>query len=113
MLYEVITAHRKRPLHVGAGGKLKVVVGNRIAVGIAGSRPLKDNVRTVGLMAQNKAEVKIVQAETWKNNQNIIKNANRLLGDVIIDHADIRMWCDSAYMYTDTNIVDAFGRVHT
>jgi len=65
-----------------------------------------------GLMAQNKAEVKIVQAETWKNNQKIVKNANRLLGDVIIDHEDIRMWCDSAYMYTDTNIVDAFGRVH-
>lgn len=65
-----------------------------------------------GLMAQKKAEVKIVQAETWKNNQKIVKNANRLLGDVIIDHEDIRMWCDSAYMYTDTNIVDAFGRVH-
>jgi lipopolysaccharide export system protein LptA len=65
-----------------------------------------------GLTAQNKAEVKIIQADTWKNNQNIVKNANRLLGNVIIDHADIRMWCDSAYMYTDTNIVDAFGRVH-
>jgi len=66
----------------------------------------------LGLMAQKKAEVKIIQAETWKNNQKIVKNANRLLGDVIIDHEDIRMWCDSAYMYTDTNIVDAFGRVH-
>ncbi|PTN06342.1 OstA-like protein [Mangrovibacterium marinum] len=69
-------------------------------------------VLPLALIAQNKAEVKIVQADSWKNNQNIIKNANRLLGDVIIDHADIRMWCDSAYMYSDTNIVDAFGHVH-
>lgn len=65
----------------------------------------------LGLLAQNKARVDIIQAETMRNNQTIVKNANRLLGDVIIDHNDIRMWCDSAYSYIGTNQVDAFGHV--
>ncbi|WP_163712054.1 OstA-like protein [Mangrovibacterium lignilyticum] len=63
-------------------------------------------------MAQNKAKVDIVQADVMRNNQAVVKNANRLLGNVIIDHNDIRMWCDSAYSYNEINMVDAFGHVH-
>ncbi|WP_372772845.1 OstA-like protein [Mangrovibacterium sp.] len=65
-----------------------------------------------GLLAQNKTRVDIIQADVMRNNQAIVKNANRLLGSVIIDHNDIRMWCDSAYSYAGSNIVDAFGHVH-
>ena len=63
-------------------------------------------------LAQNKTPVVIEQADVMQFNQHIVANAHRLLGDVIIQHNDIRMWCDSAYSYTNVNMVDAFGKVH-
>ncbi len=62
--------------------------------------------------AQNKTKVNIEQADVMQYNQKIVANANRILGNVIISHKDIRMWCDSAYSYDGENRVDAFGHVH-
>lgn len=62
--------------------------------------------------SQTKKRVDIEQADYLEFDENIVANAQRLIGDVIITHNDIRMWCDSAYSYTDTNVVDAFGHVH-
>jgi len=67
---------------------------------------------SAGTFAQARRKVNIEQADVMQFNQNIVANANRILGNVIITHNDIRMWCDSAYSYTDINMVDAFGRVH-
>ncbi len=39
-------------------------------------------------------------------------NAQRLVDSVLIRHKNILMWCDSAYTYSGTNRVDAFGHVH-
>lgn len=61
--------------------------------------------------AQEKKEVRILNAqfaESVENNQ----NAQRLVGDVEIQHKEIYMWCDTAYTFTGTNRVDAFGHVH-
>lgn len=63
-------------------------------------------------LAQTKKQVNIEQADFLEFNERIIANAQRLIGNVIITHENIRMWCDSAYSYTDTNMVDAFGHVH-
>jgi len=41
-----------------------------------------------------------------------IANAQRLLDNVIIQHENILMYCDSAYTYEGSNRVDAFGHVH-
>ena len=46
------------------------------------------------------------------NQLKTIQNAQRLVGDVKIQHEDILMWCDTAYTFTGTNRVDAFGHVH-
>ncbi len=62
--------------------------------------------------AQTKKKVNIEQADYLQFDQKIIANAQRLIGNVILSHNNIRMWCDSAYSYTDTNLVDAFGHVH-
>ena len=62
--------------------------------------------------AQTKKKVIIEQADYLQFDQKIIANAQRLIGNVILSHNNIRMWCDSAYSYTDTNLVDAFGHVH-
>ncbi|WP_423127401.1 OstA-like protein [Gaoshiqia sp. Z1-71] len=64
------------------------------------------------LYAQQKRKVDIEQADVMQFDEKIIANAHRLLGNVIIHHNNVRMWCDSAYSYTNVNMVDAFGKVH-
>lgn len=62
--------------------------------------------------AQQKKRINIDHADKMQFNKSIVANANRLIGNVKITHADIVMFCDSAYSYSDTNMVDAFGNVH-
>ena len=64
------------------------------------------------MQAQNKRKVDIEHANFLLHNEAIVANAQRLIGDVHLRHNNIQMWCDSAYSYTDTNMVDAFGHVH-
>lgn len=62
--------------------------------------------------AQERKMVEILNADSLVSNEQIAANAQRLLGSVYIRHKNILMWCDSAYTYTGTNRVDAFGNVH-
>lgn len=64
------------------------------------------------LVAQTRKRVDIEHADALLHNEAIIANAQRLIGNVEISHQNIRMWCDSAYSYTDVNMVDGFGHVH-
>lgn len=63
-------------------------------------------------LAQNKKKVDIEHADSMEYSEKVVANAQRLIGHVQIKHNNILMWCDSAYSYTDTNMVDAFGHVH-
>ncbi len=65
-----------------------------------------------GLPAQTKTRVDIEQADALLHNELIVANAQRLIGNVRIRNNNIVMWCDSAYYYTNENIVDGFGHVH-
>jgi len=65
-----------------------------------------------GLLAQTRKKVDIEQADVLLQNESVIANAQRLIGNVRIRHNTIVMWCDSAYSYTNTNVVDGFGHVH-
>jgi len=56
--------------------------------------------------------VEILGAGSLEANERIASNAQRLIDTVRIRHKNILMWCDSAYTYTGTNRVDAFGHVH-
>ncbi len=62
--------------------------------------------------AQQKKRVYIEQADYLEADEKIASNAQRLVGNVRIRHEGILMWCDSAYTYTGTNRVDAYGNVH-
>lgn len=59
-----------------------------------------------------KKKIEIERAESFEFNDKIVTNAQRIIGDVQIRHNTIVMWCDSAWSYTDRNMVDAFGHVH-
>ena len=62
--------------------------------------------------SQEKKRVDILHATELTAAENIANNAQRLIGNVNLKHEDILIWCDSAYTYTGTTRVDAFGNVH-
>ncbi|MFW5831160.1 MAG: OstA-like protein, partial [Prolixibacteraceae bacterium] len=62
--------------------------------------------------AQEKKRVDILNADFLVADDRVAKNAQRLIGNVKIRHKDMLLWADSAYTYTGTNRVDAFGNVH-
>ncbi len=62
--------------------------------------------------SQEKKRIDIEQADYWEADESIAPNAQRLVGSVRIRHKDILMRADSAYTYTGSNRVDAFGNVH-
>ncbi len=61
--------------------------------------------------SQEKKKIEILDAEYAEKVANQ-PNAQRLVNHVKIKHKSILMWCDTAYTYTGTNKVDAFGHVH-
>jgi lipopolysaccharide export system protein LptA len=62
--------------------------------------------------AQEKKKIIIEEADFLEADDKIAPNAQRLIGSPLrIRHENILMWADSAYTYTGTNRVDAFGNV--
>ena len=69
-------------------------------------------IAALNVSAQERKMIQILNAGSLVSNEQIAANAQRLLDSVHIRHKNILMWCDSAYTYTGTNRVDAFGNVH-
>ena len=59
-----------------------------------------------------KKKIEILNADFYTYDRNIIANATRLIGNVKLSHNNAILFCDSAYNYSDSNKVDAFGHVH-
>lgn len=66
------------------------------------------------LFAQKKTKkvINIEHADMLLYDAAVVNNARRLIGNVHITHNNIVMKCDSAWEYTNSNMVDAFGSVH-
>lgn len=60
------------------------------------------------LLAQEKKKVEILHADELKGNTQVRK----LKGNVKMKHGDVYMDCDSAYIYSEKNLVDAWGHVY-
>lgn len=60
--------------------------------------------------AQKKAVIKIQHADFYKPEPT--RNRNKLIGNVRLTQDNILMTCDSLYQYSDSNYIEAFGRVH-
>lgn len=63
-------------------------------------------------MAQQHVMVKIERAKFLRHDDKIGKNTQSLNGDVLLSHQHTLLYCDSAYMYNDSNVVIAYGNVH-
>jgi lipopolysaccharide export system protein LptA len=59
-----------------------------------------------------KKRIEILNSDLYTYDAKIIANADRLIGNVELMHNNVLLYCDSAYSYKDSNMVDAFGHVH-
>lgn len=61
--------------------------------------------------AQEAIDIRIVYAKSMRPLQRGDTTIHRLLGEVALAHDSAVMFCDSAYVFPETNTFDAFGRV--
>lgn len=61
--------------------------------------------------AQNSKKIDLVNAENAMYDRNL-GEYTRLIGNVIFQHEETLMYCDSAYLYDVTNSLVALGKVH-
>jgi lipopolysaccharide export system protein LptA len=71
------------------------------------------SILSINLNAQHKVKKEIsIEADTLLFDEAIVKDAQRLIGNVKFSHKNIVLFCDSAWSYQSSNSVDAFGNVH-
>lgn len=63
-------------------------------------------------LAQKTKQIHIEKANSLEYDVNLGKDVQRLIGDVVLRHDSILLYCDSAYFYSSSNNVDAYGNVH-
>lgn len=61
--------------------------------------------------AQKKSQIEILGANSFEMDKRIGNGAKRLIGDVRLKHDAALMFCDSAYVYSETNTMDAYGNI--
>lgn len=59
-----------------------------------------------------KRKIEMLNSDLYTHDDKINRFADRLIGNVTLSHNRVLMYCDSAYLYNDSNKVDAFGHVH-
>ncbi len=70
---------------------------------VSGSLPQPDH---------RKKKIEMLNADIYTYDRKIVANADRMIGNVKLSHNNVLLYCDSAYSYKDSNMVDAFGHVH-
>lgn len=63
-------------------------------------------------VAQQTIRVRIDKADVLRHDDKIGKNTQSLNGHVKLSHHNTILYCDSAYMYNDSNVVICYGSVH-
>ena len=57
-------------------------------------------------------KIEITRYNSLEFDSRIAPDAQRVIGDVEFQHEGMTMTCDSAYLYNQQNMIDAFSRVH-
>lgn len=70
------------------------------------------STNTIEAQNRNKKKIDINHANSLRSGKSIGKDVQRLIGDVKLTHENIILICDSAWSYSTSNSVDAFGNVH-
>lgn len=64
-----------------------------------------------GLGQDQVSQIEIVNADVFQGDETIGKGVSLLKGNVAFKHRGAIMYCDSAYLYQQSNSLDAFGKV--
>lgn len=62
--------------------------------------------------AQKGKKIELVSASSLEYDRSKGANVKQLIGDVVLKHESTYLYCDSAYLYTESNTLKAFGNVH-
>ncbi|MFO8066594.1 MAG: OstA-like protein [Bacteroidales bacterium] len=63
-------------------------------------------------VSQETKRIELIQAESMKFDKSIGENVRRLIDNVIFQHEDTRMFCDSSYLFGSENSLQAFSNIH-
>ena len=66
----------------------------------------------LGALAQQTIRVSIDKADVLRHDDKVGKNTQSLNGHVRLSHGNTILYCDSAYMFNDSNVVICYGSVH-
>jgi lipopolysaccharide export system protein LptA len=61
--------------------------------------------------AQKTKQIEIISTNSFEFNKRSGSNAKKLIGNVGFKQDNAVMYCDSAYFYTDQNLIDAYGHI--
>ena len=64
------------------------------------------------VQAQNADQVELLNANTLSYDEQQGGKIRKLIGEVIFKQNNAILYCDSAYQYTELNIIDAYSNVH-
>jgi len=62
--------------------------------------------------AQKPTKIQLVHADILEYDEQSGSKVKRLIGKVIFKHDKVLLHCDSAYLYSETNMLEAFSNVH-
>ncbi|MCX6325423.1 MAG: organic solvent tolerance protein OstA [Bacteroidia bacterium] len=74
--------------------------------------PAKAHTQDTSLSKKGIKKIEILNADIWEVNEKIEKDLQRLLGNVVLKHNEVKMSCDSAYYFKKKNQVKAFSKIH-
>ena len=63
------------------------------------------------LFSQKVTKIDLVSANSLEFDKSRGRDVKMLIGNVVLKHDNTYLYCDSAYLYSETNSVDAFGNV--
>lgn len=68
-------------------------------------------VTTLFGQSKKTSQIQLKHADQMDYNIKVASDARRFIGNVWLQHDDIDMYCDSVYLYSETNNIKAFSRV--
>lgn len=64
------------------------------------------------LFSQEKKKIELIDGDNMVFDRNKSEEFTRIIGNVIFKHEGMLLYCDSAYLYTADNSLDAFSNIH-
>jgi len=64
------------------------------------------------VFSQEKKEIRVIRSDFVDMDQDEFPDATLFVGNVEVEHAGATMFCNKAYLFQKTNIIQAYGNVH-